>query len=201
MTRKMFSALAVLAALGTIVVAARPARATVMVELALEDMIRDADAVVRGVVERSAVRMDLRTGQLEPWTITRLRTNAWLKSSSRAPEGELVEIEELGGVWNGGGSWIDGTPRYRANEEVVVLLKRDAEGHLRTLGMVQGKFVVRRGAPGVQTLMVRDLSSVGFARWTDGQMTIEQHRGDPAMPFDAFAALVRRMAGYAGGAR
>lgn len=201
MTRKMFSALAVFAALGTSLIAARPARATVMVELALEDMIRDADAVVRGVVERSSVRMDLRTGQLEPWTVTRLRTNAWLKSSSRAPEAEIVEIEELGGVWNGGGSWIDGTPRYRVNEEVVVILKRDAEGHLRTLGMVQGKFVVLRGAPGVRTVMVRDLSSVGFARWSDGQMTIEQHRGDPAMAFDAFAAIVRRMAAYAGGVR
>ena len=201
MTRKMFGAVAVVAALVTVLAAARPARATVMVELALEDMIRDSDAIVRGVVERSAVRMDLRTGQMEPWTITRVRTSNWLKSSSRARESAIVEIEELGGVWNGGGSWIDGTPRYRVNEEVVVILKRDDEGHLRTLGMVQGKFVVYRGAPGVPTSIARDLSSVGFARWVDGQMTIAQLRGDPALAFDGFAALVRRMSAYAGGAR
>ena len=201
MQRKMFGAAAVLVALVTVLATARPVRATVMVELALEDMIRDADAVVRGGVERSSVRMDMRTGQLEPWTITRLRTNAWLKSTERAPVGAIVEIEELGGVWNGGGSWIDGTPRFRVNEEVVVILKRDREGHLRTLGMVQGKFVVRRGAPGVQTVMVRDLSSIGFARWVDGQMRVEQHSGDPAMAFDTFAALVRRMAAYPGAAR
>ena len=200
MTRRMFGAAAIVASLLTVLSAARPARATVMVELALEDMIRDADAVVRGVVEHSSVRMDLRTGQLEPWTITRVRTSAWLKSSSRAPEDGVVEIEELGGVWNGGGSWIDGTPRYRANEEVVVLLKRDREGHLRTLGMVQGKFVVRRGVPGVQTVIVRDLSSVGFARWVDGQMTIGQPHAAPALAFDDFAALVRRLSTYAGGA-
>lgn len=201
MTRKTFPALAIAAAIGTVLLAAHPVRATVMVEFALEDMIRDADAVVRGVVERSSVRMDLRTGQLEPWTITRVRTSAWLKSSSRAPQGDIVEVEELGGVWNGGGSWIDGTPRYRVNEEVVVLLKRDREGHLRTHGMVQGKFVVLRGAPGVATVMVRDLSSVGFARWVDGQMTIAQRTADPAMDFEHFAALVRQMATYAGSAR
>lgn len=201
MTRRTFGAVAAVAAVITVLTAARPAHATVMVELALEDMIRDADAVVRGVVERSAVRMDLRTRHLEPWTITRVRTSAWLKSSAGAPEAVTVEIEELGGVWNGGGSWIEGTPRYRVNEEVVVVLKRDREGHLRTLGMVQGKFVVRRGVPGVPTVIVRDRSSVGFARWVGGQMIVEQLRGDPAMTFDDFAALVRRMAAYAGGAR
>lgn len=201
MTRKMFLASTVVAALVTALAAARPARATVMVELGLEDMIRDADAVVRGVVEHNAVRMDLRTGQLSPWTITRVRTSSWLKSSAGAPEATLVEIEELGGVWNRGGSWIDGTPRYRVNEEVVVILKRDREGHLRTLGMVQGKFVVRRGVPGVQTLLTRDLSSIGFARWVDGQMTIGQPNAGPAIAFDDFAALVRRMASYAGGTR
>ena len=199
MTRKLFPALAILAALVTVLSAARPARATVMVELALEDMIRDADAIVRGVVQSSVVRMDLRTGQLEPWTYSRVQTSAWLKSTPRAPQASTVDIEELGGVWNGGGSWIDGTPRYRANEEVVVLLKRDREGHLRTLGMVQGKFVVRRGVPGVPTVLARDLSSVGFARWVDGQMTIGQLRADPAMAFDGFAALVQQLAGYAGG--
>lgn len=199
MMRKLFPALAILAALVTVLSAARPARATVMVELALEDMIRDADAIVRGVVQSSVVRMDLRTGQLEPWTYSRVQTSAWLKSTPRAPQASTVDIEELGGVWNGGGSWIDGTPRYRANEEVVVLLKRDREGHLRTLGMVQGKFVVRRGVPGVPTALVRDLSSVGFAHWVDGQMTIGQLRGDPAMAFDGFAALVQQLAGYAGG--
>jgi hypothetical protein len=201
MTRKMFGAAAIAAALLTVLSAAPPARATVMVELALEDMIRDADAVVRGVVEHSAVRMDLRTGQLEPWTVTRVRASAWLKASARAPESAVVEIEEMGGAWNGGGSWIDGTPRYRVNEEVVVLLKRDDEGHLRTLGMVQGKFVVRRGVPGVLTVIVRDLSSVGFAHWVDGQMTIGQPHAAPSLTFDAFAALVRQLSSYAGAPR
>jgi hypothetical protein len=198
MSRKHFPLLAALAALVTLVVATPPARATVMVELALEDMVRDADAIVRGVVERSAVRMDLRTGELEPWTITRIRTSAWLKTTSRAPVAPLVEVEELGGVWNGGGTWIDGTPRYRPNEEVVVVLKRDDDGHLRTLGFVQGKFVVRRGVPGLPTTVARDLSSVSFARWADGQMTVGHVEGEQAMEYEAFAAIVRRMAAFPG---
>ena len=198
MSRKHLPFFAALAALVALLATARPARATIMVELALEDMVRDADAIVRGVVERSAVRMDLRTGELEPWTVTRIRASAWLKSTSRAPTATVVEVEELGGVWNGGGTWIDGTPRYRPNEEVVVILKRDVEGHLRTLGFVQGKFVVRRGVPAIPTTVARDLSSVSFARWADGQMTVGHVEGERAMEYGAFAALVRRMAAFPG---
>lgn len=174
-----------------------PARATVMVEVAVEDMIRDADAIVHGVVARSGTRMVFHEGSLEPHTFTTLRVTRWLKGEG----GPTVEIDELGGVFQGGGRVIDGTPEYAVGEEVVVFLERrpDRPGY-RTYAMVQGKFSVQRGAPGVPSFVRRDLEAVGFARWTGGQMQVVAGREQPAMQLEPFFDLIRDVSAY-GGAR
>lgn len=170
---------------------ASTASATVMVEVPLEDLIQQADVIVHGTVVSTAVRLEMREGALEPQTITTIRVREWIAGGG----GEVVELRELGGVWQGGGVRFDGTPEYRAGEEVVVFLerRRDAARDLRTLAMVQGKFEVRHGAPGVPSCVLRDLSGIAFARWADGQQTVSEPGEDPAMELETFLDFVRRV--------
>ena len=170
---------------------ASTASATVMVEVPLEDLIQQADVIVHGTVVSTAVRLEMREGALEPQTITTIRVREWIAGGG----GDEVELRELGGVWQGGGVRFDGTPEYRAGEEVVVFLerRRDEPRDLRTLAMVQGKFEVRHGAPGVPSCVLRDLSGIAFARWADGQQTVSEPGEDPAMELETFLDFVRRV--------
>ena len=149
------------------------AEATVMVELTLEDMARDAVAIVHGRVVRSGGHLAIRDGSAEPFTVTTLDVVEWVKG----PGGDQIELREIGGELGGdqGGMAIDGVPNYDVGEEVVVFLENDPDGDFyRTYGMVQGKFVVLHGVPGVPDTVVRDAEAVSFARWTEGQMVLNR---------------------------
>lgn len=172
---------------------ASTASATVMVEVPLDEMIQRADAIVHGTVVASRVRLNVRDGALEPQTLTTIRVTEWLAGHG----GETVELRELGGTWQGGGLRYDGTPEYAVGEQVVVFLERrpEAPNDLRTFAMVQGKFTVRPGVPGVPDSVSRDLSGIAFARWADGQQTVSAAPAEPAMELESFLDHVRRVRG------
>ncbi|MBX3270022.1 MAG: hypothetical protein KF729_07155 [Sandaracinaceae bacterium] len=186
------------AALVTLVTAS--ASATVMIEYALEELVGGADAVVHATVVQSRVRMVLDgEGGMAPETLTTLRVHEWIAG----PGGATVELRELGGVYPGGGLRYDGTPEYAVGEEVVVFLERrhEAPHDLRTLGMAQGKFIVRQGLGGVPSTVRRDLTGIAFARWRDGVQTVV-HPCDgatsarceqPGMDLHGFLDYVRRV--------
>lgn len=165
------------------------ARATVLVEVPLDDMIVDADAIVLGQVERVGTQMRVREdGTLEPWTVTTLRVESWL-AGRPAGAADRVGIHERGGEWQGGGMRIAGTPDYRVGERVVVFLWRDPLGRLRTYGMVQGRYVVRAGVD-VPTTVERDLHEVGFAQWSNGTMAVT-HLDDVPITLDQLVGRIR----------
>ena len=148
-------------------------RATVMVEVDLDTMARDAVAIVHGRVAHRSTHLALTNGRdPEPYTVVTLVADEWLKG----PGGGEVVLREMGGEYGRGGRagvTVSGSPRYEVGEEVIVFVERDRVDprFYRTFGMVQGKFQVRRGDPDV---VVRDTEAVGFARWApEGQMTIE----------------------------
>lgn len=180
------------AAVLAVVVCASSAAATVMVEVPLEDMARDADAIVHGVVERTGTQMVVREGAMEPQTLTTIRVREWLEGGPA----DRVTVREIGGEWQGGGLRIDGTPSYRPGEEVILFLERHPErsDEYRTYAMVQGKFVVLHGVPGVPSMVRRDLESVAFARWSGGEMSVQGAQSGPALPLESFLDLVRRWA-------
>lgn len=174
------------------------AEATVMTEVSIEDMAADADAIVHGTVEHSGTRMALTSRGQEPHTITRIRVREWLKGPADEP---TVTVREIGGEWKGGGMEIAGTPQYERGEEVVLFLERHPEhpGTYRTYAMIQGKFVVVHGTPGVPSTVHRDLEAVGFARWTETGMRVEHGDGGPSMQLGELLRLVREEVGYNGG--
>jgi hypothetical protein len=109
-------------------------------------------------------------------------------------EAAEITIRELGGETRQlGGMWISGTPRYEVGEEVLVFLRRDPSdpAAYRTYAMAQGKFVIRRGAPGVPAWAVRDLEGVAFAGFADGQTQVEHAEAGPTMHLDGLIAQIR----------
>lgn len=163
------------------------AAATVMVEVPLERMVRESEAIVVGRVERVGVRLVmLPGGGSEPHTITTIRAVEWIKGQG----GERVRVDEIGGVMEQGGMVIEGTPAYRVGDEVVVFLRRTPEGAMRTYAMVQGQFHIVRGIGGADDVVVRDTRAIGFASWASGPMTIE-HGGVRAMRLDDFLGYLR----------
>ncbi len=180
-----------IAALGVILWSSAVARATVMVEVPLEDMILGADAIVHGRVIANDVRMSLDRGELEPNTFVTIEVTEWLAGEG----GRTVTLRELGGTFQGITTEVVGVPRYAVGDEVIVFLERREDGRedLRTMAMAQGQFRVRHSlteAPRVE----RDLEGVAFARWVDGQQTV-QDPASPSMELEAFKAYVRQTRG------
>ena len=167
------------------------ASATVMVEVPLEDMARDADAIVVGRVLRSEVqlRVDPVRG-VEPHTLTTLAVGEWIVG----PGGATVVIDELGGEVQGRGLAVAGVPVYHRGEEVVVFLERAPTG-LRTYAMAQCRFEIRRGIGGVPDHVFRDLSEVAFASWSGGRMRVGEGSEVP-VSLGIFLEYVRRIASY-----
>ncbi len=167
-------------------VAAVRAEATVMVEVPFDDMVMDADAIVLGRVEHVGVQLRMQGHRMEPWTLTQIQVERWLKD--RGPD--RVIIEERGGVWNGGGMAIAGTPQYAVGERVITFLRLDNEQRYRTYGMVQGRFLIHEGVPGQPAVVRRDLSAVGFVHWAGGQMRVDHSSAAPQMELDAMLSRI-----------
>lgn len=172
------------------------ARATVMVEVPLEDMVRDADAIVLGVVEHVGVRLRIDEHGSVPHTIATIRVREWIKGGGDGGAGDggaRVRVDEIGGVLPEAqlGMAIAGTPRYGVGDEVVVFLRRiEGEGAFRTYAMEQGHFVVQRGVPGTDDVVARDLGTIGLASWASGPMRVE-HGGRAAMRLADFLGYLR----------
>jgi len=165
------------------------AAATVMVEVSIEDMARDADVIVVARVIRTEVRVIIDPVHgAEPHTLTELAVRDWIVG----PGGARVVIDELGGEIQGEGLVIAGTPVYQPGTEVIVFLER-AGGRLRTYAMAQGRFEIRRGVAGVPDHVVRDLSGVAFATWTGGRMRVGPGLG-AAVELSVFVDYVRQIA-------
>ena len=180
---------------------ASSASATVMVEIALEDMIRDSVAIVHGRVIHSGTQMVIGDGTMDPHTVTTLEVDRWLKGDSDAT---TVLIRELGGTYGrngrGGGMWIDGTPRYQVGEEVIVFLGYDPDDpdYFRTMQLAQGKFVVIHGVGGAPAAVARDTAAIAFAEWTNGRMTL-RHGGRDMIELQTFVDLIRNVIEIPGG--
>jgi len=165
-----------------------PAYATVMVEIPIEELIASSDAIVHAHVLRTGAQLETFEGHLEAHTIAELRIDEWLRGTG----GERALIDEIGGTVEGNGSWIDGTPRYRDGEEVVVFLRRLPSGAYRTVGMEQGRFDVVHTvtASGARTVVERDTSTLAFAAWVNGAMQVRDGALSPAVDYDSFVGFV-----------
>jgi hypothetical protein len=170
------------------------ARATIMVELSIADLVRGSEVVVRGSVVRTASQV-AGPGP-DAHTLAELHVSHWLRGSG-APR---IIIDEIGVETASGELWIDGTPRYAPGDEVVVFLRRLPGERFRTVGRVQGRFEVRHALStdmSATTTVYRDLTALGLVTWTDGCMRLTDGASDLPIAYDRFAAVVRSAAAQA----
>jgi hypothetical protein len=108
-------------------------RATIVPRLSLEEMVARSETIVSGQVARIWTAWDGPHRFI--WTHTEISVNNVAKGN----RSEKVVVSEPGGVVDGVGMQLAGTPRYTPGEQVMVFLERMPNGYLRTAGMGQGK--------------------------------------------------------------
>jgi hypothetical protein len=107
--------------------------ATMVPRLSLEEMVVRSETIVSGQVTRIWSAWDSQHRFI--WTHSEIQVGDVVKGSH---SGRIV-VSEPGGVVDGFGMQIAGTPGYLPGEQVMVFLERMPNGYLRTTGMGQGK--------------------------------------------------------------
>ncbi len=115
------------------------AAATVARPATVEQLAREADAVVQGRV----TRMESRWAADGRHIVTRVTVR--VARVLRGVAGVEVVLEVPGGAVGGFGQRVDAAPSFEPGEEAVVFLRRIAGGRSLVHGLSQGKFRVEGG--------------------------------------------------------
>jgi hypothetical protein len=174
----------------------RPAQATVMVPMSIEQLASDSVAVVRAKVLRQEGAWDRERRRI--YTHTEVEILQPLRAGVRLPR--TVVIRSLGGEVGELGMKVSGSPRFSADEEVVVFLRADPveADAFQVVGMAQGKFGVTRTKDG-RVLCAPSLEGLAFARSdASGQMAIREADPPGAIPLAELESRVRAVGGASG---
>jgi hypothetical protein len=119
-------------------------------------------------------------------TVTAMHVDEAIKGAVDA--GATIDVVELGGVVDGVGYAVAGSPRYAAGERLLLFLETNDHGEWVAKNMVVGKFAFARDSRARQ-LLVRDAREI--AGWdVDGTPHHEPTRA--AQPFLAFVREAAR---------
>ncbi len=110
--------------------------ATIVPRLSLEEMVVHSETIVTGRVIRTWATWDSQHQFI--WTHNEIVVEDVVKGRHT----DRVVVSEPGGVVDGLGMQIAGSPRYALGERVMVFLERMPNGYLRTTGMGQGKLSI-----------------------------------------------------------
>jgi hypothetical protein len=174
------------------------ADATVMWEVPFEEMVEQADVIVRARVVATGTRVVLGQNGLEPQRVTSLAAIDDLKGTAE----RIFEVREAGGELDGERYEVLGAPRFTPGEEVVLFLERATSGsqRWRTLQMVQGKFQVVRPPTG-PVYVKRDLGGIAFARWQRDGFRVEPAATDAGVELGVFLSTIRSLGAAKRGGR
>lgn len=105
-----------------------------------DQMINDSDIIVTGTVSEI---ISFKTDQ-------GIQTSIGIKvlDSIKGINDEYLEVREIGGKVGDEITWIAGSPTYKVGEKVTVLLKRQADGSLRTHLLDNGRIPEKTGPIG-----------------------------------------------------
>lgn len=165
------------ASLGVTLGASR-AEATVIVPLSVEEMSREAAAVVRGKVVSRQGAWD--EEQRRIYTYTEVQVSETLHAKGSVPP--TLVIRTLGGEVGNIGMKVSGTPQMTPGEEVLLFLRIDAldASQFQVIGMAQGKYRIERSASG-ELLAVPSVEGLAFARPdAKGNVRVERDHHDHA---------------------
>jgi hypothetical protein len=147
------------------------ASATVMRDLSLQELVRYSDLVVRGKAHSGT------SYWVEGKIYTRTTFDVeeiWVNRIAHLPK--TVDVVSEGGVVDGIGQRSDGMVYSKANERVVLCLKRKPDGTYGVVGMALGAFFVADPIPNPKSQIVRRLANVNFIN--KAEITIPPTLGD-----------------------
>lgn len=131
------------------------ARATTFARMSPEDMARAAVVIVRARCVGSVV--ETRGGEI--WTVTSFE----IRETWKGEAARVVRVRLLGGRTTEITSRVDGVPRFRAGEDVVLFLAPIENGEFSVLSWAQGTFRVSRETATGASVVNQDTASTAMA--------------------------------------
>jgi len=174
MNRKMLARVVVVIAL----LVSWSAPAAVMVRMTLDDLVRNAEAVVLGKVTHSKAFLDEEAGRI--YTIHTFKVADYLKGGGE----KEIEVITAGGELEDIGQLVPGTPKLNKDEEVVLCLKSGKRA-FSVVGMAQGKLRLEKRKE--KSFLVRDLKGLYFV----GEGKNRQKSDE--LPLETFKELILRL--------
>jgi hypothetical protein len=115
-----------------------PRAESAMVELTLEQLVKEADLIVVGTVE--SVKSELTQGKI--FSFATITVNSKVKGELNQGQDKIV-VRFAGGTVGDIGMKVENSPNYQKNEKVIAFVEKVPNtSYYRTLGSFQGKFVI-----------------------------------------------------------
>jgi len=164
---------------GLLMSAAATAPATTLLHMSLSKMAHAATAIVHARCVGNSTAWD--AGEI--WTFSSFDTEeVW---SGSAPARFTVRL--LGGRLGNLTSTVSGVPRFRAGEEVVLLLESTPRGDFSVVGWQEGTFRIGRDPRTGEASVTQDSSSLATFDRASHQFRVE---GIQHMPLGEFRARI-----------
>jgi hypothetical protein len=135
-----------------IVLIALVGRATTLVRLTFPELVKDSSAIAHVLCQGSQTVFDNR----EIWTDTSFEVLESIKGNLPA----TITVRQPGGKLAGLESRVDGTPQFRANEEVYLFLTTQPGSRLFLVGWSQGTFRIRKNPRTGTTTVTQDSAEI-----------------------------------------
>jgi hypothetical protein len=133
---------------------------TTFVKMSLEQLSAATPLIVRAHCQGSIVSSE----RGEIWTITSFEIRETWKGSAPA----VLRVRLLGGRTAQLTSHVEGVPRFRAGEDVVLFLAPLRRGDYSVAGWAQGTFRIRRGGAAASLVVTQDTASFLPAEFAGG---------------------------------
>ncbi len=164
-------------------VAALPAAPTTFVKISLEQLSGAAPVIVRARCQGNIVSS---VGG-EIWTISSFEVREVWKGSAPA----VVRVRLLGGRTAELTSHVEGVPRFRVGEDVVLFLGPLRRGDYSVAGWAQGTFRIQRGGAEASLLVTQDTAAFAPAAFAGGSAArAAQSDAVRGMPLEEFRRRV-----------
>ena len=153
-----------------LLLAATPARATVLMFMSTQELTDHSTLVVEGtVLHQEVVELD------HLYTDTYLLVSGEVHKGAATP-GQIIVVRQIGGVTSGLSLLVAGMARFKLGEQALIFAAPAkgprSEGRLMVMGAALGKYTLFTDADGVQRAR-RDLSSASVANFgPDGQFKV-----------------------------
>jgi hypothetical protein len=164
------------------------ARATVVVQSSIEELVDASDVVVHGVIQRVNETNAPGVSRL----VSTVAVDVLEVLKGLPPDSQSIRLVLPGGIAGERRMLVPGMPRFNEGDEVVMLLERTRFG-FTPAGLSRGVFKVRRSSGG--TLAQRDTSGLAQLVKRPGGGVLSELPDRESQPFESLLAYLRGLCG------